>query len=153
MIIDLTRLLNSYVEEVSFDDIVSFENEYLSNTDIRSLSPIIVNGNIRKTMDDLYSLTINVNGEMTLPCSISLEDVILPIDVNINEVLTDNPEYDEEYIKIVGKSIDIKPIIWQNILMEVPIKVVKEHLNRNNYNGDGWKLLTEEDLKNNKEAE
>lgn len=153
MIIDLTRLLNSYVEEVTFDDIIVFDDEYLSNTDIRKLSPIVINGSIRKTMDDIYSLNVYVNGEMTLPCSISLEDVIIPININISEFLTDNEEFDEEYIKIIGKSIDIKPIIWQNVLMEVPIKVVNESINRNSYNGEGWKLLTEEDLNNNKEAE
>lgn len=153
MNIDLTRLLNSYVDEVNFENIIEFDEEYLKNTDIRKISAIEICGSIKKTMDEVYSLYINVVGNMVLPCSISLEDVNIPININVSEILTDNPDLDEEYLKINGKSIDIKPIIWQNILMEIPIKVIKEGLNRNNFNGNGWKLLTEEDINNNKEAE
>lgn len=153
MNIDLTRLLNSYIDEVKFEDFIEFDKEYIKNTDIRSISIIQVSGSVKKTMEELYSLSIDVSGNMILPCSVSLEDVEIPIDINISEILTDNPDLDEEYLKVNGKSIDIKPIIWQNILMEIPIKIVKEGLNRNNFNGAGWKLLTEDDLNSNKEAE
>lgn len=153
MNIDLTRLLNSYVDEVPIEGYIEFEKEYLRNTDIRSISTVEVTGSIKKTTEDLYSLSINVTGIMVLPCSVSLEDVNMPININISEILTDNPNLDEEYLKINEKTIDIKSIVWQNILMEIPIKVVKEGLNRNTFNGEGWKLLTEEDLNSNKEAE
>ena len=153
MIIDLTKLLNSYVEEITFEDVVAFDESYLKNTEIRELNNVYVTGIINKTMDDMYSLSMNITGEMIVPCSVSLEDVKIKLDIEVNEVLTDNEEFIDEGIKITNKTIDIYPIIWENILMEIPIKVISENLDRTSFSGDGWKLMTEEDLKSNKEAE
>ena len=46
-------------------------------------------------------------------------------------------------------SIDILPIIWENILMEIPMRVVSEEANDSNITmeGEGWKFVTEEEEK------
>jgi uncharacterized protein len=37
------------------------------------------------------------------------------------------------------------PIIWQNIVVEIPMKVVSPNLDNTKLKGDGWELLTEEE--------
>ena len=44
----------------------------------------------------------------------------------------------------IENSIDIFPIIWENILMEIPMKVVSEKAKNLKLEGDGWKLITDE---------
>ena len=60
--------------------------------------------------------------------------------------MSENVDNNEEYIKIINNSIDIMPIIWQNIVVEIPIKVVSPNLDDVKLEGDGWKLLKEEEL-------
>ena len=145
MNIDLTRLLKSYTDELTFRDVITFDKNYLDLTEIRELKPVNVIGSIKKTMEGLCSLEIKADGVMILPCSITLEDVEHPFNIEIYEVLNDNEQNDEEYIKINEYSIDILPIIWQNIVMEIPLKVVKPGLDRKKISGDGWELIIEEE--------
>ena len=52
----------------------------------------------------------------------------------------------EENNKIINNSIDLIPIIWQNIILEVPLKVVSPDIEVKNINGDGWRFITDEEV-------
>ena len=54
----------------------------------------------------------------------------------------------EENDKKIENSIDILPIIWENILMEIPMKVVSEEAKDIELKGDGWRLITDEKREN-----
>ncbi|MDD4036080.1 MAG: YceD family protein [Bacilli bacterium] len=145
MNIDIIRLINNFTENIEIDEQMNFDSTYISNTDIRKLDNIKVKGNITKSSSHIYHLILNVSGIMVLPCSITLEDVEYPFSINISEILSDLDDIDENYLKINSNIIDISSIIWQNIILEVPIRVVKE----NKYNatrGEGWKLIEEENI-------
>ena len=47
-------------------------------------------------------------------------------------------------LKNIENSIDILPIIWENILIEIPMRVVSEGAEDLSLHGDGWELITEE---------
>ena len=53
----------------------------------------------------------------------------------------------EENQRNFQNTIDILPIIWENILMEIPMRVVSEDVKDKDINmsGDGWKFITEEE--------
>ena len=81
---------------------------------------------------------------MVLPCAITLEDVNYPFCININEILSEWDLDDEKYIKIINNSIDIMPIIWENIVMEIPLKVVSKS-SKIKMEGDGWRFISDEE--------
>ena len=74
---------------------------------------------------------------MILDDSISLDNVEYPFSIDIDENIEENLEKDEN-------SIDILPILWQNIVLEVPLRFTKVN-DLSKYNGDGWKLISEEE--------
>ena len=74
---------------------------------------------------------------MILEDSISLDNIEYPFSIDIDENIEENLEKDEN-------SIDILPILWQNIVLEVPLKFTKVN-DLSKYNGDGWKLISEEE--------
>ena len=45
----------------------------------------------------------------------------------------------------MNNSIDLLPIIWQNILMEIPIRIVSPDIKDENIYGDGWKYISNEE--------
>lgn len=141
MNINLSKLLNHQVDEIVIDEIINIPKDYL-NDDIKDISEVKVTGNITNN-DYLIELNLNISCNLTLICSVSLKDVDFPINISVNEELSE--EDDEEFNKILNNSIDLLPIIWQNILMEIPIKVVSPDVKEENVYGDGWKFITNEE--------
>ena len=142
MRIDISKILNYQLDEIAFEDTITLDNSYLKTTEIRSLSDINLFGIIKREIDDIISINVSISGVMILPCSISLVDVAYPFEINVYEVLDE--EINSEYLKIEHNSIDIIPIVWQNIVLEIPLKVVSPTLNRNSIQGDGWTLKSED---------
>ncbi|MDD2490199.1 MAG: DUF177 domain-containing protein [Bacilli bacterium] len=143
MKIDLTKLIHNYIEELNINEEIIFSDSYLENSEIKQISPIQINGFIKVASENLYALNLTVTGEMTLTCAVTLEDVVYPISFQIEEILSENEEKEENYIKIINNTIDIMPIIWQNILMEVPLKVTSPKAEKINLSGDDWELIRE----------
>jgi uncharacterized protein len=144
MLLDLTRLQNRSVNELSFSDTITIDESLYKNTDIRSLSPIKIDVNIRRVMDSSYKMLLNIEGTMILPCALTLKDVSYPFSVETEVKLSVDDENDEEYVKINQNNIDIIPIVWQNIVLEIPLRVVSDNLNEISTSGDGWKLVQED---------
>ena len=145
MIIDLTKLQNRTINTYEYKDIITLDESLYKNTDIRYLSPLEVIANIKRVTDSSYIMLLEIKGEMILPCSITLKDVNYPFDIKTEVKLSNNDEEDEEYIKIIQNNIDILSIIWQNIVLEIPLKVVSEDISNSPISGDGWKLIREEE--------
>ena len=140
MNINLTKLLCNQTDEIVINEEIDIPKEYL-NDDIRDISKVSVNGSI--TNDGyMLSLRLNIKCVLTLICSISLKDVKYDVDIDIEEEIS---EENDENMKILNNSIDLLPIIWQNILMEIPIKVVSPDIEEKNIYGDGWKFITDEE--------
>ena len=148
---DLLRLLNNIDDEILIDEVYSFDEESLKGTDIIKLDNVIINGNLTKDNMNNIIIDIDIKGTMILPCSITLKEVEYPFNINVcgnvEEMLT---ELDENNKK-VENTLDILPIIWENILMEIPSKVVSPDAENIELSGDGWKLIKEEEKKENPE--
>lgn len=145
MNIDLTKLFNRELDEIIIDESIKIpEDYYKDNDDIKDVSLVKVSGDITDNQE-YFSVNLNIKCELTLVCSVSLKDVKYNIDINIEEIIGENDNNLEEFDKIINNSIDLLPIIWQNILVEVPMRVVSEDVQEENIYGNGWKFITKEE--------
>lgn len=142
--LDLTRLQNRLVNELEYSDTITLDKSLYENTDIRKLSPIDVSAYITRVTDSSYNMDLELKGTMVLPCAITLKDVIYPFDIKTEIKLSNDDEIDEEYVKINQNSIDIISIIWQNIVLEIPLRVLSEDIDDSPISGEGWKLIRED---------
>lgn len=138
MNIELDELFCHNTDKILIDNEVNFTSEYSSN-DIKSLECVHFNGCIYESSDTTIKLEGILNGTMVIEDSISLEDVnydfSCEIDENLDEILENNQN-----------TIDILEILWQNIVLEIPLKyTVVEDLSK--YQGDGWKVISEDEVK------
>nr|MBP3258775.1 DUF177 domain-containing protein [Bacilli bacterium] len=148
---DLRRLLSNIDDEVVIDEVYSFNDDELKGTGINRLSDVKVTGNITKdSMNELY-IDLNISGTMVLPCSVTLVPVDYPFDINVSGNVDEMLEELDKNNKKVQNSLDILPIIWENILMEIPSKVVSPEADNIELSGDGWKLVREEEKEENPE--
>ena len=139
MIIDLRQITN---KPYLIDEIVEFPTSYYENTDIRLLKDIKVNGTIELNYEQNIEYNLNISGIMVLPNSFTLEDYEYKFATNVNEIVD---ESDIFYDKLKN-TLDIMEILWQNIVLEVPIQVGdsnKEPIK----SGEGWELVSEDTKK------
>lgn len=140
--LDLTKLQNRSVNELNYSDTITIDKSMYENTDIRNLSDVKVNAHIKRVTDSSYNMSLIIDGVMTLPCSVTLKDVLYPFHIETEVKISNDDENLEEYVKIIQNSIDILPIIWQNIALEIPLKVVSDDVSDTPTSGDGWKLVS-----------
>ena len=138
MTIDLFNLVVNN-KTINIDSDIIIPNEYLENNGIRRLNNIHFKGNIKKLVDDTYSLEGVLSGTMILADDITLEDY----EYNFTSEIEENIE--ETSINL-QKTLDITDILWQNILIEVPSKVVNDKNKNIKLEGNGWRLISEDDL-------
>lgn len=133
MEIDLNEL--NIKPEITIDAKVKFEDDDLKKAGILNMDEVNIKGKITESLDE-YLLNLNINGKMVLPCNLTLEPVDYPFNIEIEENLN-------EITKNSKKTIDILPIIWENILMEIPMKVVSPKAKNMKTKGEGWELITD----------
>ena len=139
MTIDLFNLIVNN-KTINIDSDIIIPNEYLENSGIRRLNNIHFKGNIKKLVDDTYSLEGVLSGTMILADDITLEDYEYNFTSSIDEKI------DETRINF-QKTIDITEDLWQNILVEIPLKCVNDKNKDLTLEGDGWRLISEDDVK------
>ena len=142
MIIELFDLV-SKGKKINIDRDVNISDELLSTSTIRRLNNVHFNGYIDKLIDDTYELVGTLSGTMIIPDDITLED----FEYNFTSEIEEN--IDETRINF-QKILDITEDLWQNILVEIPLKAVNEKNKNIKLEGDGWRLISEEDLENTK---
>jgi uncharacterized protein len=144
MVIDITKLLTHIDNTVNININKTFTKEELEQTELLELKDVNIKGTITRDNNDLYYINLTVKGVMTLPCALTLK----PVDKNFNIVISEELEtYLNSQDKTLENSLDIFPIIWENILMEIPMRVVSEDSNLEELEGDGWRLITDETAK------
>ena len=139
MEIDLNEL--NIKPEIDIDTKVKFEEENLKKAGILNMDEVNIKGKITENLDE-YLLKLNINGKMILPCNLTLEPVDYLFNIEIEENLN-------EIAKNSKKTIDILPIIWENILMEIPMKIVSPKAKNMKTKGEGWELITDSEDKGN----
>ncbi len=140
MKIDLTKLIFNNLHRIPVQGEIIIPSEMLENTDIRRISPVKVNGFVSNNEEN-YELDINITGEMVLPCCRTLKDVNYPFVIHIDEIIDEN---NDNSLEIIQNSLEIFPIVWQNILVDVPLRVLAPDAKDEPIEGDGWRLITEE---------
>lgn len=138
MKIDLFKLNN--FNSVSIDENISIPEEYdLNKAGIRKIENLHVSGTISIDYEDEIVADLTVTGDFILPCAVSLEDVLYPINVKIEE----NMGKFEDFYNKNKNTLDILPFIWENIVSEVPIRVVKDEYKNFKQSGNGWEVISD----------
>ncbi len=139
MEIDISKLYNHTLSTLDIDKEVIIPEENFNNTDIKGLKNVTFKGNIQN-LEEVFSLKGIVTGTMVLEDNISLDDIDYEFSAEIDEEIEENQENSSNIL-------DITDVLWQNILLEVPLKLTNV-TNFDEYHGDGWKLVSEDSIEN-----
>ena len=139
MIIDLRQVTN---KPYLINETVLFPQDYYEGTEIRALKDVKVEGYLQLNYEENIEYNFNIKGIMVLPNSFTLEDYEYKFEANVDEIVN---ESDIFYDKLKN-TLDIMEILWQNIVLEVPIQVGESN-NEPIKSGEGWELVSEDTKK------
>ncbi len=134
---DITKIRNHEIDRIELDESVEIDATYWKDSKIKNLEPVTIKGNIHLEEERLL-LEGTVSGTMTLLDDISLEEISYPFSFELEEEIEEKNDFPE-------KELDIVEILWQNIVLEVPLKLTEVE-DFSKYQGDGWKLVHEDEL-------
>ncbi len=145
MNIDITKLINGVQDSIDVNEVINIDKEVFRNTDIIELNNISLNGSIYVDAANIYHIDIDVDGVMVLPCSITLKPVDYKFSCKVEEEFDETELSNIKNDKISKNTIDILPIIWENIVLEIPLRVLSSDAYNTKIEGDGWKLVIDTD--------
>ena len=124
----IPEFFNSYFKSPNI--IRAFKHQRLE-INIIDLKDTKVTGYITKDDTDSYNLDLVLDGILVLPDSVSLNPVDVPFSTEIYGNYAEMMEEIQEIAKKSNNSLDIFPIIWENILLLFGIIVC---------GGEYWKI-------------
>lgn len=141
LIIDLVNIPK---DGLKLDESINFEGYDLKSVGIEELKDVKLNGSVKINIADEVILKANLSGTMILLDAIDSSEIEYPFNIEIEENLTDNDEYNLEKAQ---NTLDIMNILWQNIVLEVPMRVVKKENENVSLQGEGWELISDDTKK------
>jgi uncharacterized protein len=146
----LSQLQKYRNKDFSIDEIIQVDEIKEDDPTIREVSPMHITG--RGDIDSTkVTFHLKIEGHLILPCSRTLVDVLLPINVETTETfLLQGSVYEteEEVYQVKDDVIDLMPIIREILLLEVPMQVFCEDVDSEEaapQSGKDWEVVHEED--------
>ena len=92
--------------------------------DVYGVNPVNVSGNITRIDDETYQFDFNIDCVLSMACSLTLD----PVDYHMNEDFSEvySTKDNEDWYKIEKNTIDLFEMVWSNVIMNLPIRVVRE---------------------------
>lgn len=131
-------------EGLIIDGNLVFDEEQVKLAGMEKLNDVKIRGKVYINLADEVILKANLSGTMILLDAIDSSEIEYPFNIEIEENLTDNDEYNLEKTQ---NTLDIMNILWQNIVLEVPMRVVKKENENVSLQGEGWELISDDTKK------
>ena len=123
----LYRSINSPLE---FSGEVDYSEYAKGVSDIIRMDIVKYSGSCRSSGDDRYEFDIKIKTTLYLEDARTLEEVPYEIDIDVYEIFTkDKKEIensDDDIYYIEKNTVDLYDVIWEEILLEKPIRITKE---------------------------
>ena len=137
MQIDLKQLASKNI--ISIDEDVIISEDLFIDTNIKNLKNLHLKGQIIASLENELELNLQLTGVMVLEDAYSLELVDYPFTSQIEESIGEDSLKKSQNSE---NTLDITEILWQNIVLEVPISYSKSK-RVDALSGDGWELRDE----------
>ena len=104
-----------------FEFTCNFKEEIASVEDILDIKEVLVKGTMEKVNHGTYRIKYSMYVPLVLQCALTLDPVEYVIEAQYDEI--HSIENCDEYFLIENNTLDMKMVIWTNILMEKPLSV------------------------------
>lgn len=122
----LQQLQKTNGRPFDFSGTYDFKEEIKDIDDILDISTAEVNGRGKNIYQDRYEFDIDIRVTLILEDARTLEPVQYPLELKVTEIFDVDANEDEDVRIIEKNTIDLKDVVWENILLEKPIRFIKD---------------------------
>ena len=105
---------------------LDFSNEAENVEDIQNIGIALVEGTISRVDDDIFRCVYHLKVDLVLSCSLTLEPVNYSMNFEQEELIGYANENYDDVVEISGNTVDLKAIVWDNIIVNIPIRIVRD---------------------------
>ncbi len=134
MKIDLRRLYG--FGKLTINEEAEINPELYHKMNVNNMDKVKIEGEIIVNYENNIEINLDANGKFIMPSEISGDDVEVPFNTHIEEEILENSLNNEFYL-------DLSDILWENIVLEIPFKVIKKGEKIECQQGEGWQLSEE----------
>lgn len=129
-------------DRFTYDEDIVIDKTVYNNADIKDLKGLHLKGIIYYNSAEILEINLHLTGIMSLLDSITLETIEHTFSIEIEEEYSLNDPYFKEYYEKEQNILDIMSVLWENIVLEVPISITQ--VKDAKLSGEGWQLGEEE---------
>lgn len=119
----ITKFPYNFKLESDFHKFLDEIKDTGTETDILDVLSVDCQVSISKIDYQTFKFDYDIKANLLLECALTLEPVEYSMDLQISETYSKNPE--EEMYSFDGNSIDTELAVWSNIVINIPIRVVR----------------------------
>jgi len=131
---------------IDIEEYISFNEEYLKLSTIKELNNVYVKGRLYLSSAEEFVFDGNVKGIMKLQDAYSGELIDYPFSIEIDETIDNLTKIPQETQKNKQNTLDLKEVLWENIVLEVPI-AISSSKDIKTTKGEGWEIRDENSKK------
>ncbi|MDF2699340.1 MAG: hypothetical protein K0Q49_896 [Haloplasmataceae bacterium] len=145
----INQLIKHGNEPFEINETVDFSSIAAQHHEIRKISPVTIIGKGQLSGTTVI-FDLNIKCELVLPCALTLDDVIYPLVIDTQEIFSfaenaKESDFEDDVIIVKGQFIELIQIIWQNIIVNIPLRVVSENAyERLQRKGENWQIVDED---------
>lgn len=125
------------------DTNITLEKELYQKAEIIELKDVFVSGIINYDYENNFTMDLEVEGIFVLEDAITLDPIDYPFSCTIEEKISDIEEYCGDFYEKSKNTLDISEILWENIVLEIPISASNASSDALLLKGNGWELVNE----------
>ena len=105
---------------------LDFSNEAEHVEDIQNIGIALVEGTISRVDDDIFRCVYHLKVDLVLSCSLTLEPVNYSMNFEQEDLIGYANENYDDVVEISGNTVDLRAIVWDNIIVNIPIRIVRD---------------------------
>ena len=117
-----SQLIKHQNQDNRFLETLDFSSVLKGDDDLLAISPVKVEGFYEIEDNTYFHFTLHIETTLTLACAKTLKPVEYPLSIEVEE--TFSADKNDDYLNIEGLTIDLYPVIWSNIYLEKPMRII-----------------------------
>lgn len=118
----LQQLHKLSISEIAFSGAYDFSQDVANIDDVIAIKETKVSGTGQHLYDDRFEFFIHVETTLTLEDARSLDPVDFFVEMDFVEIFDLENPYDEDIRLIEKNTVDLRGVVWENILLEKPMR-------------------------------
>ncbi len=118
--------LNKNASNLYIDEVIDYSKDIEKYNDVYKISDTKVTGGCRIIADDTFMFSVSIQTTLTMACAVTLEAVECEIDIDDDIIFAPDHDLDDDAYLVDGITIDLRNAIFDTIIVNKPMKIVKE---------------------------